>query len=467
MRKLIKTILYIMLISFVLVGCGSKNKDGKDKETKDNKGKADLPWLKNAVIYEVNLRQFSASGNFKGFTAHLDSLKMLGADVLWFMPLQTIGVKNRKGSLGSYYSIKDYKAINPEFGTEDDFRLLVEKCHEKGFKIILDWVGNHTSWDNNLMTEHPDWYTKDNAGKIIQPVADWTDVADLNYDKKELREYMIDAMKWWLDEFDLDGFHCDAANMVPTDFWEEATSELTKMKKVLMIAEAEQPNMMQKAFHACYGWEFNNILKEIYKGNGNADSIVNYFDRTSKNYPADAMKMHFVANYEENAIGGAKELFGESEDAITALTFTINGLPLIYNGMEAGVNTSLKFFDKDAIKWNNPNAGVRFEFYKTLVSIRHKNPALWTNVDGQTNTRIFEKYKDVYGFIRQSGENKVLVVANLSNKTIQMDSREIAGLEKYDLRLYKNMKTDGVFLYELGPWGYSVSTLNEPEGGRK
>jgi glycosidase len=461
-KTFIKFTLALLFATLIFNSCQQKSKDEKDEKTQTD-GQADLPWLKNAVIYEVNLRQFSASGKFKDFEVRLDSIKKLGVDILWFMPLQPIGIKNRKGSLGSYYSIKDYMAVNPEFGTLDEFRNLVEKCHQKGFKVILDWVGNHSSWDNKLITEHPDWYTKDSSGKIIAPVPDWSDVADLNYENKELRSYMINAMKWWIDECDLDGFRCDVAMMIPTDFWEEATKELNQTKKVFMLAEAEQPDHMLKAFHACYGWEFHHILKEIYKGNKNADSLRKYFEKTSDIYPAEAIKMHFVANHDENTWNGTtKESFGESEDAMTALSFALGGLPMIYNGMEAGLDKRLKFFDKDPIDWNKANGASRFEFYKTLAAIRHKNPAIWTNIDGQTNTQIFKTTKEVFAFIKQSGNNRVLVVANLSDKTVKMDALEIPGLEQFSLRLYKNMKTDGEHLYELGPWGYSLSTVNEP-----
>lgn len=463
MKNILKLSFCLLCLSLFITNCGQKPKEQEEKKELAE-GQANLPWVNQAVIYEVNLRQFSKTGTFKDFSARLDSIKKLGVDILWFMPLQPIGVKNRKGTLGSYYSIKDYKAINPEFGNLDEFRNLVDKCHRMGFKVILDWVGNHTAWDNALITEHPDWYTKDSSGKIISPVADWSDVADLNYDNKELRSYMIEAMKWWVDECDLDGFRCDVAMMVPTDFWEEATNQLNAQKKVFMLAEAEQPDHMQKAFHACYGWEFHNLLKDIYKGKKNADSLLAYFNKTAKNYPASSIKMNFVSNHDENTWQGTtQKSFGESEDVMTLLSFTVMGMPMIYNGMEAGLDKQLKFFDKDEIDWNKSNAKTRFEFYKTLVDIRHKNPALWTNVEGQTNTQVFKTTKEVYAFIRQSGANKVLVVANLSGKTVKMDALEIPGLEQYTLRMYKNLVTDGEHLYELGPWGYSVSTLSEPK----
>jgi len=464
MKNITKLLLSLLFISILINNCQQKKQKEMDDKSQIDSAQADLPWLKNAVIYEINLRQYSQSGSIKDFSKHLDSLKNLGVDILWFMPLQPIGIKERKGTLGSYYSIMDYKAFNPEFGTLEEFKDLVEKCHKMGFKVILDWVANHTSWDNKLITEHPDWYTKDSSGKIISPVADWSDVADLNYENQDMRKYMIDAMKWWITECDLDGFRCDVAMMVPTDFWESATFELNQGKKVFMLAEAEQPDHMKKAFHACYGWEFHNTIKDIYKGNKHLSDLFIYLDKTAKDYPEDAIKMNFVSNHDENTWNGTtQESFGEAEDAFTALTFTMNGLPLIYNGMEADLDKRLKFFDKDPIDWNKPKAANRFEFYKTLTSIRHKNPALWINVDGQTTTRLFKESEEVYAFIRQSGENRVLVVVNLSEKTVKLDALEIPSLEQYNLKLYKNLKTDGVHLYELGPWGYSVNTWNEPE----
>lgn len=456
--------LILFSLAFLLIfnSCSTKDPGTKEKETGDKKGNTD--WMNSGVIYEVNLRQYSGQGKFADFAKRLDTLKELGVNILWFMPLHPIGIKDRKGTLGSYYAVKDYKAVNPEFGSAEAFGSLVEQCHQKGFKVIIDWVGNHTATDNALITEHPEWYTHDAGGKIVPPVPDWSDVADLNFENKELRKYMIDAMKWWVNEFNIDGFRCDVAMMVPTDFWEEAVVELNKIKPLFMLAEAEQPDHMNKAFQACYGWEFHHILKSVYKGSKNADSIAAYFTRDARKFPEGTIKMNFVANHDENSWNGTTgELFGDAEDAMTALTFTVEGLPLIYSGMEAGLNKRLKFFDKDPIQWNSANAASRFEFYKTLSDIRRKNPALWSNVAGQTFTRLFGDRSDVYAFIRQSGENKVLVVANLSGKTVKMDALEIAGLEQYVLRLSKNMTTDGEHLYQLGPWGYSVSTCNEPK----
>ncbi|MCB9252418.1 MAG: alpha-amylase [Flavobacteriales bacterium] len=454
---------YLLILSLCFAQCGEKKSTDKTENKTVNTAYGTPEWVNNAVIYEVNLRQFSIEGNIKGFRNRLDSVKKLGVDILWFMPLQPIGIKNRKGSLGSYYSVRDYKAINEEFGTDNDFKNLVQVCHEMGFKVIIDWVANHTAWDHKWISEHSDWYTKDKDGNIIPPVADWSDVADLNYDKKEMRDEMISSMLWWVDEFDIDGFRCDVAGSVPTDFWETATEKLNQKKQVFMLAEAEQPDHLTKAFNACYGWELHHILKEIYKGKQNADSLVSYFNGSSKNFPENTIKMNFVANHDENTWNGTtRELFGESEDLMTVLTFSIDGLPLVYNGMEAGLDKRLKFFDKDIIDWNLPGHKDRFEFYRQLIEIRHKNPALWSNVDGQTFTRVFKNEKNVYGFIRQSGENRVLAVFNLSGETVKMDALEIPALEQYYLRMYKNMVTDGEHLYQLGPWGYSLSTWNEP-----
>jgi len=465
MKTIIQSILSLLILVSVTQSCGPQKKnDEKQKEVKEST-KSDLPWLKSAVLYEVDLIQYTASGNFKGFSGRLDSLKMLGVDVLMFMPLQPIGIKNNTGIHGRYYAIQDHKSINAKFGTSDDFRILVEKCHEKGFKVIIDWEANYTSRDNKLLTDHPDWYSADSAVKLVSPIANSGDeiaVAKLNYEKNEVNDYMIGAMKWWVDEFEVDGFRCHMANGIPTVFWEMASEQLNQTKKVLMLAHAEQADHMEKAFHACYGFKFNEIMKGIYKGTKNADSLINYLVYTAKNFPADAAKVYYTAYHDQYAyFGTSKELFGELEEQAIALSFTINGIPLVYNGSEVGNDKRLTAMNTDAINWNTANAKTRLEFYKTLISIRHKNPSIWTNVDAQTNTRLFKQHKNVYAFIRQSGENKVLVVANMSGKTVQMDSQEIPGLEKMELRLYKNMKTDGVHLYELGPWGYSVSTINE------
>ncbi|NCO56430.1 MAG: alpha-amylase, partial [Bacteroidetes bacterium] len=337
-------------------------------------------WSKNLTIYEVNLRQYSLSGSFKDFEKHLPRLQELGVGILWFMPIQPIGVINRKGTLGSYYSVNDYLSVNPEFGTIEDFKSMVKKIHELGMYVIIDWVANHTSWDNTLITGHPEFFTKDSLGKIISPVKDWTDVADLNYDNKGLRRYMIDAMKFWLKETDIDGFRCDVAGMVPTDFWEEVHPALDSVKKVFMLAECEDPKLHNIAFDMTYTWDFHNLITNIAKGNKNASSLVPLFKKEKNDYTKDAYRMYFTSNHDENSWNGtAYEKFGKGVKTFTVLSFIVPGMPLIYSGQEAGLNKRLKFFDKDTIEWKKDDF---FNLYETLIALKKRNKALWNGAYG-------------------------------------------------------------------------------------
>lgn len=430
MKTLLKPIFPFLTIALLLGSCQQKATDDKEKNDVEINNQ-DLPWLQSAVIYEVNLQQFSSSGNFKGFEERIDSLKNLEADILSLSTIQPM-VK------GNPYFITDFKAVNSNLGTMDDLRNLIEKCHEKKFKVIINWDGNYLSKESKLTKEHPDWFIDKEKLKSSQLLVGGY---CFNYANKEVKTYMIDAMKWWIDESDIDGFNCKNLD-IPNSFWNEAIQELNQMKKILMISNTEQKDEGSNNFNLSYANEFNTLLSSISKLEKNTDSLISYLIKTKN----DGLKLNYLTN------------FGEASDAFTALSFTIQGIPLINNGAEVGFNPK----ENETINWNQPNATKQFEFYKTLISIRHKNPALWNNVDGQTNTRVFKTTKDVYAFIKQSGQNKVFVVLNLSNKTVQMDALEIPGLEQYSLRLYKNLKTDGVHLYELGPWGYSVSTLNEP-----
>lgn len=430
MKTYLSLLSLALLLAFSLSDCQQKTTE--DNEKKDSEiTNHDLPWLQSAVIYEVNLRQFSSSGNFKGLAERLDTLKNLGVDILSFSIIQPV-------AKGSRNFITDFKAVNPDLGTMDDFRNLIEKCHEKKFKVIINWDGNYISEESKLSKEHPQWFIDKEKTKSSQILVGGH---CFNYANEEVKSFMTDVMKWWIDESDIDGFNCENSEF-PNTFWNAAIQELNQTKKVLMVSKTEQKGDANNSFNLSYANEFNKLLGSIFKLEKNTDSLINYFTKTKN----DELKLNYLTN------------FGEASDAFKALSFTIQGLPLIMNGTEVGFNLK----ENETINWNQPNAAKQIEFYKTLISIRHKNPALWNNVDGQTNTRVFKSTKEIYAFIKQSGQNKVFVVLNLSNKTVQMDALEIPGLEQYSLRLYKDLKTDGVHLYELGPWGYSISTLNEP-----
>ena len=412
-------------------------------------------WSYNKAIYEVNVRQYSKEGSFKAFEKHLPKLKELGADILWFMPINPIGVKNRKGTLGSYYSVKNYTEVNPEFGTLEDFKSVVKLVHKMGMFVIIDWVANHTAWDNPWIKEHPDFYTKDSLGNIISPNPDWTDVADLNYDNKELWSAMIDALKFWVKECDIDGFRCDVAGMVPIEFWIEARTELEKTKKLFMLAEWDTP-AMNLAFDMTYDWGLYKTLNVIAKGEKNVKNLISHIKRDQQEYPSNAFRMQFTSNHDENSWNGTVfERLGDAAEACAVLTCLVPDMPLVYTGQEAGNTKRFSFFEKDPVEWKD---NKMFSIYSKLFQLKKENKALLNGDRG--GEMVFLKSSDeenIFAFTRSSGKDKVLAVFNLSNHPIDF---ELVGDTLPGS--YRNLFTGKLdtFLskqsYKLAPWEYKV-----------
>lgn len=412
-------------------------------------------WSKNLSIYEVNVRQFSPEGTFAAVEAQLPRLKELGTDILWLMPIHPIGELNRKGTLGSYYSIKDYKGVNPEFGTEEDFKRFVKKAHELGMYVILDWVANHSAWDNPLVTEKPDFYQKDSVtGNMVSPF-DWTDVVAFNYNFPETGDYMLDAMLYWVKEFDIDGYRCDVAELVPATFWNKARTELDKLKPVFMLAEGEKP-WLHTAFDMSYGWEFHNIKNRIAKGEANANDIETYLKKNDTLYPQGAYRMYFITNHDENSWNGTEfERLGDGVKAFYVLTATVPGMPLIYTGQESGINKRLEFFEKDPVAWGNYEMT---SFYKSLLDLKKNTPALYNGNWGgsweRVNTNENEK---VFAFVREKDNSKVFVVINLSNQPVNVtfDGEKFAG-NYTGLFSGTQANFEKGATSELAAWGYEV-----------
>ena len=454
--------LWMVLLMSVLMGCNStqSNTDGNKPASKPGtisiKGVTHPNWSKNANIYEVNIRQYSKEGTFKAFEEHLPRLKKMGVDILWLMPVFPISEKNRKGSLGSYYAVKDYRDVNPEFGTMEDFEHLVDRAHKMGFKVILDWVANHTGWDNQMIYDHPDWYSHDSSGKMVSPF-DWTDVADLNYDSEGLRDYMIGSLKFWVTEYDIDGYRCDVAGMVPTDFWDRAREELDEIKPVFMLAEAEQVDLHLKAFDMTYAWELHHIMNQIAKSEKDANDIENYLEKDKTKFPADSYRMNFITNHDENSWNGTvKERMGDSFRAFAVLTWTLPGMPLIYSGQEVGLDKRLEFFEKDEIVWefDSPLIG----FYTKLNSLKTKNRALWNGLTGGEFQRISTSDdKSIFAFIREKEGDQVFVVANLSPEQKKLKLNGVVPEGDFE-ELFTNQKTAFPNNTEmtLESWGYRV-----------
>ena len=448
-----KKILFVLLAALVVASCAPSKKT--EVATPVNP----LEWSNDAVMYEVNVRQFTPEGTFNAFASHLPRLKELGVEILWLMPIHPIGEKNRKGSLGSYYSIRDYKAVNPEFGTIEDFKALVNKAHEMGFKVLIDCVANHSSWDNVWMENHKDWYTQDSLGNIIPPVADWSDVADLNYDNAEMRAAMLDAMKFWVKDANIDGYRCDYAGGVPTDFWETARVALDSIKPVFMLAENEDAlDLLNKAFDCNYGWTVHHLMNEIYKGEKSATDIQGYFAKTDSTYPAGKYILNFTSNHDENSWQGTEyERLGASAKTFAVLSFTLPGMPLIYTGQEAGLNKRLLFFEKDEIDWKTDTTMT--PFYAKLVDLKQENPALW---NGTAGSKIhFLPTSDVQKllvFTREKENNTVLVVMNLSGAPLSGTYKTESTKTLKDWFSGENIALAAENKVELQPWECRIYT---------
>lgn len=371
-------------------------------------------WAKNAVIYEVNTRQFSEEGTFNKVTEQLHRIKDLGADIVWLMPIYPIGQKNRKGSLGSYYAVKDYKAVNPEFGTKEEFKQLVDSAHSLGMKVILDWVANHSSPDNVWVKDHLDYYTKDSLGNAPIPTigTDWDDVADLNYDNPEMRAAMTDAMQYWLKEFDIDGYRCDVAGMVPIDFWIENRKALEQIKPVFMLAEGAETDLY-KAFNMTYGWPFKDLLISIGKGEKDFSAIEKYFNQVKKDYTPNDIIMYFTTNHDENSWNYLeKDAFGVNLKNYITLTYAMGGMPLIYDGQESGLDKQLEFFEKDPIVWGDYKYT---QLYQQLNALLKNNKALWS--DGErAKMEVVKADKETFQFIRSKNGETMAFLQNYSDK---------------------------------------------------
>jgi glycosidase len=375
-------------------------------------------WVSSATVYEVNVRQFSPEGNFAGVTAALPRIKALGTNVIWLMPIYPVGKLNARGSLGSPYSVANYTSVNPDFGTDADFNNLVDTAHSMGMKVVLDWVANHSAWDNPWITQHPDWYTQDANGKIISPAGtDWTDVADLNYNNLGLRAAMTDAMKYWVTKFDIDGYRCDAAGMVPTDFWNDATAQVDKVKQLWWLAEDQSTtDLLYSAFSSNYNWTLLDALNHV----GGKDLISQAIVGSQANYPSNTFPMNFITNHDENSWNGTEfQRMGNAVKESAAITFVTPGIPLIYNGQEIGLNHQLQFFEKDPISWGaTPAASPWTSFYSKLTKLRANNPALWSGSAGGTLNFITNSNSSLLQIWRGKGSNRVIFLSNLSAKNI-------------------------------------------------
>jgi len=371
-------------------------------------------WVRDGVIYELFTRNFSPQGNFNGVTAQLDRLKELGVTIIWLMPIHITGEEKKKGTIGSPYAVRDYYSINPDYGTKDDLKRLIAETHRRGMKVIIDIVANHTSWDS-VMMKTPEFYRRDPSGKILSPY-DWTDVAALNYGNAGLRQYMTEMLKYWIRDFDLDGFRCDVAGEVPTDFWEQARVELEKIKPdIVMLAEASKPDLLVKAFDLDYGWPAHTALTEVLMGNQPATLLREVWTRERARYPRAAMHMTISDDHDERR---AIARFGERGAlAASALVFTLDGVPLLYNGMEIGdttESTAPALFEKLPIFWPIAERRPDFpRFYKQITALRAAHPGLR---EGALEWLRNSDEARVVTFTRRAANEELVIAINLSNR---------------------------------------------------
>ncbi len=469
-----------MVVSFLISCKNESNQENSSVEEtkKDSLAPVSDEMMETAVIYEANIRQYSPEGTFDAFTKDIPQLKELGVKVIWLMPMYPISEKNRKATggkdvediedpeerkkyLGSYYSISDYSAVNPEHGNMQDFDELVQTAHDNGMYVILDWVANHTGWDHAWITEHPEYYTKGKDGEITDPINDatgepwgWTDVADLNFDNEELRQKMIEEMLFWVKEHDIDGFRADAAHSVPTDFWESAAKTLNEEKPLIMLAEAQDPKeLFHNAFEMGYNWEGHHLMNEIAQGKKNAKDWDNYMKKIDTTFQEDDFLMNFVTNHDENSWAGTvRERMGDASEAMLAMTYTIPGMPLIYSGQEYDMDKRLLFFEKDTIP---KTKGKIYPILEKLGELKNTNPALNGGKNKASYTAVKNSAEEKVLLFKREKEGETLYfIANMSKEPVsfttemQGNFKDYMGGTEFSVSKEQELK--------FNPWEYKI-----------
>ena len=458
----------IIFLSAILLIFSSCRKNNNSEKIKTN--------VKNAVIYEVNIRQYSKQGTFEEFTKDIPMLKELGVKIIWAMPIFPISKTKRKATggdfayliedkekrdkmLGSYYAVSDYGKINPEFGTIDDFRNLVDTAHENGMYVILDWVPNHTGWDHEWITTNPEYYTQNENGEIIDPINPdsgeswgWADVADLNYDNKNMRSEMIDEMLYWIKDENIDGFRCDVASAVPLDFWEEVISKIRDEKDVFMLAEAEEPELVKgkRLFDMVYAWERHHIFNKMANEENAIEIWDKIMEKESERFESDDILMSFVTNHDENSWNGTiRERMGDAAELLTALSYISPGMPLIYSGQEYDLDHRLLFFEKDEIPKTKK---IMWPLLQKLGKLKKENPALHTGIDASNYKKINVANPEILAFERSKGTDSVIFLGNFSKNSQEMNNIFSGGFNYFDNSIENSEK----LVFE--PWEFKILT---------
>jgi alpha-amylase len=412
-----------------------------------------VAWCKGSNVYEVNIRQYTEAGTFNAFAGHLPRLRDMGVEILWFMPITPISKEGRQGSLGSYYACSDYVSVNPEFGTLQDFKTLVDEAHGLGMKVIIDWVANHTGWDHTWTRTNPEFYRRTADGKFYD-VNGWHDVIDLNYYDHAMRSAMIDAMRFWIEETNIDGFRCDMAHLVPLDFWREARTKLDAIRPLFWLAETENIAYLN-VFDSWYTWQWMAATEKYCRQQASLPDLLQVLHHYRHDFPARAIGLYFTANHDENSWNGTEyEKYGDAAKAFAVFSCTWEGIPLIYSGQELPNRKRLKFFDKDQIEWTG--TCELHDFYKTLLHLRRQHPALRYD-DAAPHFINLGTHEPVLAFTRRYHHRQLVVVLNLSphEVSIKIPGQQLMHPLK-DIFSGRTVSPDDPVVIGIKGWDYCV-----------
>ena len=458
----------ILILSFLILSCQNQAEEARKPKVKIIEPTPFTPInneiISKAVLYEANIRQYSNEGSFNAFAEDLPVLKKMGVKIIWLMPINPISKTKSKGPLGSYYAVSDYTKVNPEFGTFDDFKSLVNKAHQLGMYVILDWVPGHTGWDHIWIKEHSDYYLKNRKGEIIDPIDfrtgksfGWTDVADLNYDNMQMREALRQAMLYWVKEANIDGYRIDQAYAVPKEFYDKTFAALREIKPVFLLAETDiyHPGGLGlvKKFDASYDWPGHHLSKEVAKGQKNAIDYSRHITRTIRRYGLENILVNFVSNHDENSWNGTiKESYGDAGHTFMAMNYTIPGMPLIYSGQEYDLSKRLHFFEKDSFP---KKAGKTMELLQQLGALKNNHKSLASGLSGGSYKRILSsKNNQIFAFERENEGDTLLFIANLSKDYAQFSLPYDGYFKRY--QDFKTKRLSSSYQYDMKPWEFWI-----------
>ena len=460
----------ILLLSLLILSCQNQSEIARKPQVKTIE---DIPFLpineeiiSKAVLYEANIRQYSVEGSFNAFAEDLPKLKKMGVKIIWLMPINPISTTKSKGPLGSYYAVSNYTKVNPEFGTLKDFKSLVNKAHQLGMYVILDWVPGHTGWDHVWIKENSDYYLKNRKGEIIDPIDfrtgksfGWTDVADLNYNNMQMREALRKAMVYWVEETNIDGYRIDQAYAVPQEFYNKTFAILKRIKPLFLLAETDiyHPGGLElvKKFDASYDWPGHHLSKKVAQGQKNALNYSRHIERTIKRYGPENIVVNFVSNHDENSWNGTiEESYGKAAYAFMALNYTIPGMPLVYSGQEYDLNKRLHFFEKDSFP---KVSGKTMEFLQQLGALKNNHKALTSGLSGGSFRRLLNSKNDqILAFERERDGDTIVFIANLSKDYAQFTLPYEGNFKRF--QDFKNKRLSSSYQYDMKPWEFWILT---------